>query len=43
MKYIEINQDTDKLLATICDAALKAQGMQVMPLINQMISGIKEK
>lgn len=43
MKYIEIDQETDRVLATICDAALKGQGMQAMPLINLMISAIKDK
>jgi hypothetical protein len=42
MKYIELNEETDKILATLCDTALKGQGMQAMPMINHVLSSIKE-
>lgn len=42
MKYIEIEQEMDKTLHAICDAALKAGGMQMIGLINQLIAAIKD-
>ena len=42
MKYIELEQDTERTFFTICDAALKAGGMQMIGLINQLISAIKD-
>ena len=43
MKYIELNEETDKVLATLCDTALKGLGMQAMPMVNQILSSVKEK
>jgi hypothetical protein len=42
MKYIEIEKEMDKNLHTLCDWALKAGGMQVFGLINQLLASIKE-
>lgn len=43
MKYIEIDQETDKTLAILCDIALKDQGMQALSLVNHVIASVKEK
>lgn len=43
MKYIEIDQDMDKVLAMLCDVALKDQGMQALSLVNQVIASVKEQ
>ena len=42
MKYIELTQEMDKTLSTICDAALKSAGMQAIALVNQLIQSIKD-
>ena len=42
MRYIEIEEDMDRVLHTICDAALKAGGMQMIGLINQVLASIKD-
>ena len=42
MKYLEIEKDMDRTLHAICDAALKAGGMQMIGLINQLIAAIKD-
>ncbi len=42
MKYIEIGQDMDRVLHAICDSALKAHGMQMIGLINQLLASIKD-
>ena len=43
MKYIELNEEADKILTTLCDTALRGQGMQAMPLVNHILTSIKEK
>lgn len=43
MKYLEIDQENDKALAIICDAALKAQGLQILPVVNQIVAAVKER
>lgn len=43
MKYLEIDQEIDKILAMLCDTALKSQGLQVLPLVNQIVASVKEK
>ncbi len=43
MKYIEIDQETDKILAMLCDVALKDQGLQALSLVNHVISSVKDK
>ncbi len=43
MKYLEIDQENDKALAVLCDAALKSQGLQVLPFVNQIVSAVKER
>lgn len=40
-KILEITEETDKILVNICDAALKAGGMQIHGLVNQLINKIK--
>jgi hypothetical protein len=42
MRYLEIEKDMERTLHEICDAALKAGGMQMIGLINQLIAAIKE-
>ena len=42
MKYIEIDQNMEKTIHAICDAALKAAGMQAASLVNQLIASIKD-
>ena len=42
MKYIEIDSEMGKVLHVICDAALKAGGMQIIGSVNYVVSGIKE-
>ncbi len=43
MKYIELTQEMDKTLSTICDAALKSAGMQAIALVNQLIQSIQDE
>lgn len=42
MKYIELDQDMERTIHAICDAALKASGMQVVGLVNQLVANIKD-
>lgn len=42
MKYIEIGQEMDRVLHAICDSALRANGMQMIGLINQLLASIKD-
>jgi|GEM_PF-2994480 hypothetical protein len=42
MKYIEIDQNMEKTIHAICDAALKTAGMQAASLVNQLIAAIKD-
>ena len=42
MKYIELDQEMEKTVHTICDAALKAGGMQVIALVNQLVASIQD-
>ena len=42
MKYVEMTEEMDKTLSTICDAALKSAGMQAIALVNQLIQSIKD-
>lgn len=42
MRYIEIGQEMDQVLHTICDTVLRANGMQMIGLINQLLSSIKD-
>ena len=37
------DQDAERVLHTICDAALKAGGMQLFPIVNQLVNSIKDK
>lgn len=42
MKYIQVEQEMDRVLHSICDAALKSGGMQMIGLINQLLASIKD-
>jgi hypothetical protein len=42
MKFLELAEETEKALASICDAALKAGGLAVHHLVNQLTSKIKQ-
>jgi hypothetical protein len=41
-RHIIIDEERDKLLASICDSALKSNGMQSFNLVQQLISSIQE-
>ena len=42
-KIIEVNEDAEKILTNLCDAALKYGGMQFLGTVNQLVSSIKEE
>ncbi|MBX9744050.1 MAG: hypothetical protein K2X08_02430 [Chlamydiales bacterium] len=42
MKYIEIKEDSEKILNAVFDLALKSQGLQVANIVNQLIKSIKD-
>lgn len=42
MKTLKIDQDVEKLLATVCDAALKTGGMQLLGVVNQLLTSIQQ-
>jgi len=42
-KIIVINEEMDKVLGSICDAALKGAGMQMMPAVNAVIEAVAEE
>ena len=42
MKLLKITEETEKLLITVFDAALKAGGFQMSQLINKIIASIEE-
>lgn len=41
-KVIVINEDIDKMLGNICDAALKGSGMQIISSVNALIDAVVE-
>lgn len=43
MKYIELTPETDKLIAALCDLALKAGGLQAHGLVTQVMAAVREK
>jgi len=42
-KIIVIDEELDRALGTVCDAALKAAGMQILPAVSTMIKSIVEE
>jgi hypothetical protein len=42
-KFLEINQDMDKILTELCDAALKKEGMRLFGTVTQLISAIQKR
>lgn len=42
-KYLEIDAEVEKLLHAVLDAALKAGGMMMHGIVNQLISSIKQE
>ena len=43
MKFLDINQDIEKILTELCDLGLKKEGIGILSKINQLISSIKIK
>lgn len=42
-KFLEINQEMDRVLTELCDAALKKEGMRLFPVVTQLVSAIQKK
>ena len=42
-KIIVINEEVDKMLGSICDAALKGAGMQIIQSVNSVIEAVVEE
>ena len=42
-KLIVIDENMDKVIGAVCDAALKASGLQVISNVNDIIEGIVEE
>jgi hypothetical protein len=43
MKFLEINEESERHLVTVIDAALKSGGLQMHHVVNALFSFIKEK
>jgi hypothetical protein len=41
-KHIILDEEQDKLLASICDSALKFHGMQIFNVVQKLISAVEE-
>ncbi len=42
-KIIVLDEEMDKVLGTVCDAALKGLGMQVIGAVNAVIEAVLEE
>ena len=42
MKTLELNEETEKLLAQVIDAALKAGGLQMHHIVKKLLEGVKD-
>jgi|GEM_PF-3926584 len=42
-KFLEINQDMDRVLTELCDAALKREGMRLFGAVSQLVSAIQKR
>lgn len=43
MKYLEINEQMEKILNAMCDVCLKSEGIKAHGWVNLLINNIKEK
>ena len=42
-KFLEIDQEIEKVLTELCDSALKRDGMRLFGTVTQLISAIQKK
>jgi len=42
-KVVVIDEEMDKILGSVCDAALKGAGMQIVSSVNAVIEAVSEE
>jgi hypothetical protein len=42
-KIIVVDEEMDKILGNVCDAALKGSGMQIVAAVNVVIEAVSEE
>lgn len=42
-KVIYVDEEMDKVLGNVCDAALKGSGMQIVAAVNAVIEAVSEE
>jgi hypothetical protein len=42
-KVVVIDEEMDKILGNVCDAALKGSGMQIVASVNAVIEAVSEE
>lgn len=42
-KVLIVDEEIDRALALICDAALRWSGMQMLPIVNRVVGSVQEE